>query len=528
MWEFRINKNNKLCIYNPVTREEILRPSIVPIIVNGRKFKINIKHEILEPTLEQIKQNGDILIPEHTFQIFRLYGNIIDFFNIIIAVNNSSKYFRHAPRMQINGIVGKTLWIDSIRDFIIKYEYNYNDQYPEIFKWFSEIINIADSNSKKYVNYNTELIKKIIEDKHLISLIAEVTNNNPKFDYLNRFITVENDENSDAAMLDISERLSPFLNKKLLLSDPEHFNDPFDCKRPFDPDELHNLLHEKGISSVDERNRLLLECKADLALFEKSHSVCSFSLVDPLRIVKNKLLTNVSSSLWGHYANMGHGFVVSYDLCNVMQEIDRLADSGLLGGEVMYDDNYLFEYVEMLKQYYNQASSRYINHSKDFATHDTFINFNRNLKGFTTNLIINKATQWESEWEFRIHKHIDNMFRPVKLPVEKTLVRHGLYYDKTHPDEQLKFINLARKEFFNIANRFHCHDDFLFPDRIIIGWKMNDEKVQYIVDKVKECNKKNNLKIEVITILSDNNRQPYFTAQGFYKTKFILSNNDIK
>lgn len=236
----------------------------------------------------------------------------------------------------------------------------------------------------------------------------------------------------------------------------------------------------------------------------------------------------MSSSLWGHYANMGHGFVVSYDLCNVMQEIDRLADSGLLGGEVMYDDNYLFEYVEMLKQYYNQASSRYINHSKDFATHDTFINFNRNLKGFTTNLIINKATQWESEWEFRIHKHIDNMFRPVKLPVEKTLVRHGLYYDKTHPDEQLKFINLARKEFFNIANRFHCHDDFLFPDRIIIGWKMNDEKVQYIVDKVKECNKKNNLKIEVITILSDNNRQPYFTAQGFYKTKFILSNNDIK
>ncbi len=521
MWEYRIKQNDRLYIFNPSTRQELLFPKSIPIIVNDKRFKVDVKNTLLGPTLDRVKQEGIPFIPEQTFQIFRLCADIIDFFKTLVAVYDSDQFFRQRIKISINGIEGKTLWINSIRDFVNKYKDSHmNDRYPDIFKWFEEIIYAVDN--KKTINYQTDLIKNIIQDSYLLSLIADVSKNYHKFDYLNRFIAV--DYNKDS----LEKRLTPFLNKQLLLSDPEHFNDPFDYKRPLFPEELHKVLSEKGISSIDERNKLLAKCKANLAFLEKSKAVCSFSLVNPLRITKNKLLTNASSAMWGHYANIGHGFVISYSLLNLMQEINRLSNSGLLSSEVIYDDAYLYEYIALVKEYYNLASDFYIHKNKNLAADIAFNNFisNKDLqklnKQFYINLIMKKDTQWAGEWEFRISKNIDNIFQNTQLPVEKTIIYNGISYDLTHQDEQLKFINSARRDFFNVADRFHCHDDFLFPDRIIIGWKMNDEKSEHIVNKVKECNKKNNLKIEVIKILSDNNGQPYFTSQGFYKTKHIL------
>lgn len=219
--------------------------------------------------------------------------------------------------------------------------------------------------------------------------------------------------------------LSIIENRKIWFAKPDSFNDPFDCKIPFD----HHLTLDQAVAYgrkigvPEEKLKVIVNSKGEIQkefleewakTLKKADEELESMGVFTLSEASNNIL------LWSHYANGHRGFCI---------EFERNSANKLGNYEITRRVQYRLDYPT-------------INPTKE----DVF-----DLKFFT------KASEWEYEREWRLVYDKGDVEEPL-ADVEISAIVFGLRLPDPHKEEIRKvtsdIVGIKYRQAVKVPNRF--------------------------------------------------------------------------
>lgn len=236
--------------------------------------------------------------------------------------------------------------------------------------------------------------------------------------------------------------LSMLINKKIWVSKPGAFNDPFDCKLVFNENyskkEFSELLLNLGIKwnrSPKQTAERIADAYIDGELKEEEIEILKNNLEDVKKAISNTGVftlsqTNSNLLLWAHYADSHKGFCIEYD---------RAPDNTLGNFEITKPVDYS-EYFPMVN----------LSDLKDG-------------REMMPKVVLSKSKKWKYEKEWRLFYTEGNVEEDLPAPI--TSIIFGLRMPESH-----------RRTIKNIVKDYH---NVTFKQAIIVEGKYDLDIVEY-------------------------------------------------